>query len=121
MPPSAIASRKKRALIRLPTSRPNRSGSAVTTVWMLPSPAARARPLRSSRPRPGSGIVVHGSEQRELGRRSLLGGRHGVVVGEARVAEAVLQPRAAAAQALERQVAERVGAHDRADLVDAVL
>src|SRR3989442_10474364 len=116
MPPTATASRKNRTLIRLPTSRPNRSGSAVTTVWVLPSPAARARPGRSRRPRPGSGIVgVHRPEQRELRRRPLLAGRNRILVGEARVAEAVLQARAAAAQALEREVAERVGAHDRAD------
>src|SRR5438309_5613035 len=121
MPPAATLSRKNCTLIRLPTSRPNRSGSAVTTVWMLPSLAARTSPARSSRPRAGSGIVgVHRPEQRELRGRPLLGGRDRILVGEARVAEAVLQARAAAAQPLEREVAERVGAHDRADLVHGV-
>src|SRR5215831_10290800 len=114
MPPAAIWSRKNRTLIRLPTSRPNRSGSAVTTVWMLPSPAARSSPARSSRPRGGSGIVeVHGPEQRELRRRPLLGGRDRILVREAGVAEAVLEARSAAAQTLEREVAQRIGAHDR--------
>src|SRR5687768_7437774 len=121
MPSFAIASRKKRTWIRLPTSRPNRSGSAVITVWMLPSPAARASPARSSRPRDGSGIVVHRAEQRELRRRTLVRGRDRILVGEARVAEAVLEPRTTTAQALEREVAERVRAHDRADLLGGVV
>src|SRR5688572_21388949 len=113
MPPRAIASRKKRAEMRLPTSRPNRSGSAVTTVWTLPSRAARSSPARSNRPRAGSGIFgVHRAEQRELRRRPLFGGLDRVLVGEAGVAEAVLEARAAAAQPFEREVAERVGAHD---------
>src|SRR5258705_11568523 len=102
MPPLAIASRKKRTWMRLPTNRPNRSGSAVITVWMLPSLAARASPARSSRPRAGSGIFVHRAEQRELRRRSLVGGLHRILVREAGVAEPVLQARAAAAQAVER-------------------
>src|SRR5438552_8745250 len=105
MPPVAIASRKKRAWIRLPTRRPNRSGNAVTTVWMLPSLAARASEARSNRPRPGSGILgVHRPEQRELRRRALFRGLHRIFVGEAGVAEAVLEARAAAAQPLEREV-----------------
>src|SRR5258706_12079657 len=98
MPPDAIASRKKRTLIRLPTSRPNRSGSAVTTVWMLPSLAACARLGRSSRPRAGSGIFrIHRAEQRELRGRPLLGRLDRILVGEARIAEAVLETRRAAA------------------------
>src|SRR5688572_31086915 len=103
MPPVAIASRKKRAWIRLPTSRPNKSGNAVITVWMLPSPAARESSARSSRPRASSGIVIHRAEQRELRRRTLVRRLDRVFVREARVAEAVLQARAAAAQALERE------------------
>src|SRR5262249_54956209 len=117
MPPAAIASRKKRTWIRLPTRRPNRSGSAGVTVWMLRSPAARVSPARSRRPRPGSGIVgIDRAEQRELRGRTRFRGLHRIVVGEAGVAEAVLEARAAAAQPLEREVAQRVGAHDRADL-----
>src|SRR5262249_26955070 len=107
MPPFAIASRKKRALIRLPTSRPNRSGSAVTTVWMRPSAAACVGPSSARPPQAGSGVfTLRWPEQRQARGRHLLRGCGRMLVGEARVAEAVLEARPAAAQPLEREVAE---------------
>src|SRR5262245_49709650 len=68
---------------------------------------------------PSDSLVIEGLEEREL-RRHLVGvDGDRVFVREAGVAEAVLERLPDLAQRREREVAERVGADDRADLLHA--
>src|SRR5262245_60405649 len=50
MPCSAVSSRKKRPVMRLPTSRPYKSGTTVTTVSISPAWIASSSSARESRP-----------------------------------------------------------------------
>src|SRR5262245_12669232 len=89
---------------------------------MRPSATSRSRAPRSSAPAatPLGPLVVQRLEERELRRPLLKVDRHRVLVREAGVAEAPLDREGDVAQRGEREVAERVRADDRADLLDAV-
>ena len=120
MPPSAIASRKKRACDPLADEPPEqvrqRGDHGVDA-----SVACGALEVGEVEPTPRAAQASSGSTGRNsesCGGGPSSAGSIGILVGEARVAEAVLEARAAAAQPLEREVAERVGAQDRADLLD---
>src|SRR5262245_50399250 len=62
-------------------------------------------------------LVVEGLEERELRLRLVGLDGHRILVREAGVAEAALEQLPDLAQHREREVAERIGADDRADLL----
>src|SRR5262245_59207504 len=106
--------------------RPSATSRSNARRSRIPARAPARAPPGSLRPSPAGGgtrsgpLVVEGLEERELRRRLVGLDGHRVLVREAGVAEAALERLPDLAQRRERQVAERVGADDRADLLHAV-